>query len=314
MGIQAALPNFVDIDQLDFFWSAITVGRPYPIFSVLPHGRYSIDEILWRNCIIDANVTKLPDTTALYNSPAFDALDMTEKGWVNYSLGMVFTKLVAAKLFSMPWLFHYKWFARHGLVTTLPGGSTPDFVGFDPTGPHYHSLEAKGRNSGFSQKVMAMAKAQAAQAFSVNGQPCGLHIGALLYRLGANRLAMAMADPEPEGVPIELNDRQETWSEYYRVAWGLVKLDDEGRRALEAMLGISVELDPGARPFIEQLMQPDNKKWEQARDGLIDWSARSDGSLHGSSDEGGLRTFRDGIRIGYKPPPIFIRMRLDSGE
>jgi hypothetical protein len=137
----------------------------------------------------------------LYNSAAFNALDMTEKGWVNFSLGMLFTKLFADKLLDMPWLFHFKWFQGHNSVGTLPGKSTPDFIGLDTTGPHYHALEAKGRSGGFSSTTMKKAKNQALQAISVNRSPCVMHIGSMLYRVGSNELAMAMHDPRPEGEP-----------------------------------------------------------------------------------------------------------------
>lgn len=299
--LQASLPSSVSVDQIDLYWSAVTVGRPN-LISVLAHGSYSIAELMWRSAIVDANITKLPSMAGLHNSPAFDALDMTEKGWINFSLGMLFTKLCADKLLGMPWLFHFKWFQSLNPVGTLPGGSTPDFIGLDPSGPHYHSLEAKGRNAGYSSSAMAWAKAQALQAVSVNGQRCGMHIGALLYRIGGNRLAMAMEDPEPEGPPRMIEDTQRTWSEYYRVAWGLVTLSDDQKRSLKDLLGVTIELDLGARPFIEELMVPDNEAWRRARDGLIQWSAGASPAERVAPDDAGRRTFRDGIRIVYQRP------------
>jgi hypothetical protein len=50
----------------------------------LAHGSYSLAEFTWRCGIIDANIEKMSGVTGLYNSAAFNALDMTEKGWVNF--------------------------------------------------------------------------------------------------------------------------------------------------------------------------------------------------------------------------------------
>lgn len=243
----------------------------------------------------------IPSVAALHNSPAFDALDATEKGWINYLLGMLFTKLAAAKMLDMPWLLHFKWFQALYPTTSLPGGSTPDFVGFNPLTQQFNVLEAKGRSSGYSNTVIDAAKAQAAQAVTLNGQPAHMHIGALLYREYGERLAMAMADPEPEGPPREIADTRETWAQYYRVPLGLVRSTKSERRDLQDQFGFTVDLDEKARPLIEQFFESEVSDWRSARDALLEWSANREKHSDTEVAETDSRTFGDGIKIGFSP-------------
>jgi hypothetical protein len=106
--ILATLPSTVSVDANDLYWSAVTVGRPN-VLSPRPW------KLLPRRVHLALRYHRRQHRenergNGLYNSAAFNALDMTEKGWVNFSLGMLFTKLFADKLLDMPWLFHFKWF------------------------------------------------------------------------------------------------------------------------------------------------------------------------------------------------------------
>lgn len=316
--VQVRLPASMSVDELDLHWSAMTVGRPN-LTAVLSHGQFSVSELVWRRGMVDANIRMTPSVAGLHNSPAFEALDMTEKGWVNFSLGMLFTKLCAAKHLDMPWLFHFKWFRTQVPVAMAPGGSTPDFIGLNPLTLQHHVLEAKGRNAGFSAATLRQAKIQTWQPIAVNGQPCGMHIGALLYRLAGSRLAMAIVDPEPEGPDIwQAADVQATWAEYYQVAWGLADLGPQHKGEGEVPFGIAVDFDPGARPFIERLVRPDpGDGWKKARDGLVAWSARRLRPDEQGVSEGdaGRRTYGDGIRLSYserRRAEIPEKVRRDS--
>ena len=145
--LAGTLPNSFAITEADLFWAALTVGRPRPTrHAAWLQGQRFIDEAMWRIGMVRANLDLGGVMTGLYHSPAFNALDPTEKGWVNFSFGMIFAKICASQFLDIPWLMHFKWFQTHNLVTMLPGGSTPDFIGVSAASGQHHVVEAKGRN------------------------------------------------------------------------------------------------------------------------------------------------------------------------
>ena len=103
-------PALTQVSEIQFTWdelirAAVTVGRRNWT-DVLQHGTYSVLEMLWRVAIVRANLVEEPDGR-LSQSTAFIGLDPSEKGAVTYFLGLVFTKLIADKLFGVPWLLHF---------------------------------------------------------------------------------------------------------------------------------------------------------------------------------------------------------------
>ena len=97
----------------------------------------------------------------LRRTDAFKSLDPTEKGAVNYFLGMVFCKLFAAELLDTPWLLHLDVFRAQLDPRTLQGRSRPDLVGKHSSSGAWHAFECKGRASVPSQPEKNKAKAQA---------------------------------------------------------------------------------------------------------------------------------------------------------
>ncbi len=297
--IKKSMPLAITVNEAELFWAAITVGRPC-LQDVLAHGQYSLYEILGRWGMIRANLTLEPTSSSLHNSEAFKALDPTEKAWVNFSLGMVFTKIFAEKVLGMPWLMHFKWFAGAHSVKVRRGKSTPDFIGLDPATGEYHVLEAKGRNSGFAQTVLDGAKEQANRVVNIDNKACKLHIGALLYRKKRQRLAFAWADPVPdEQTPIELQETRETWRDYYRVVWGLYLLGSPEREWLAEMTGWYVDLDPVAAKIIGEFMSGNTRDWKGLRKRLMNWAANPERAQRETMPQSGRDwiTFRDGIRL-----------------
>ncbi len=304
-GFQSPMPKVIQVDTIDLFWGAITVGRPN-IQTVLSHGKHSISEMLFRWNMMKANLVMVPTVSGLSNSSAFNALDPTEKAWVNYSLGMIFTKLCAQKVLKTAWLMHFAWFAKQYNVRMQGSGSTPDFMGLCPYSGRYHVLEAKGRNAGYSASILKGAKEQACQPISVNGVACDLHIGAMLYRLSGQQLAFAWVDPKPEGEDrMETNDTHQTWIQYYKVAWDLFQLEEPQRLAIKQLTGFEVSFDEYALDYIRVLMNEDGgKDWKAARDGLISWSAERFGGDERKVFDvvSGRRSFSDGVVLKYEPP------------
>ena len=240
------------------------------------------------------------------HSPAFDALDPTEKGWINFQLGMIFTKIFAAKYLNVPWLMHFKWYAGSNPLWQQPGGSTPDFVGQNPSTGEYHVLEAKGRVGGFSTKTLEEAKEQSRQPVTVFGQAPATRVGALLYRSGKTNLAFACKDPEEDDRPlIELEESAETWRQYYRLVWDLNNLDDEKRLAIKRLTGVSVKLvDPVASHVGRIMLGKNDDDWQPSVDAIKAWSADRDEAVIRKlkDDPSSRRVFSDGIELSYSAP------------
>jgi hypothetical protein len=159
---------------------------------------------------------------------AAKALDPTEKGAVNYFLGMAFCKLFAEKILGTPWLLHLDiWRAK--LDAVLKGRSRPDLIGLDATTGRWHAFECKGRISPPGATVKQLAKGQAARVVSVGGVPCCLHVGAITY-FRKDVLHFYWCDPEPaQGNFIEVPFDPDAWRHYYGPALAL--LEDAGERA-----------------------------------------------------------------------------------
>lgn len=62
-------------------------------------------EIIYRSSICHANLRSNP-SRRLEKSGAYIALDRSEKSAVSYFNGLTIAKLVASRLFGVPWLMH----------------------------------------------------------------------------------------------------------------------------------------------------------------------------------------------------------------
>ncbi|MEL1249093.1 hypothetical protein [Aurantiacibacter gilvus] len=298
------LPSTFVVDELDLLWAALTVGRPNRQ-TVYAHGQYSIDEAMFRQAMVRANLRLDWPGSYLMHSPSFAALDPTEKGWVNFSLGMIFAKIFAAKFLGVPWLIHFKWYAQNSPVWMPSGGSTPDFVGPNPSTGEYHVIEAKGRVGGFSTKVIEVAKNQARQPIRIAGVSPTTRIGTLLFRFGKTKLALACEDPDEDERPaIELKETLQTWQQYYRLAWELHNLDENERSAFKTLTGISLKIVRPMADHIQRLMSADPKQdWQLIVKEIKRWAA-SDGTfimrkMTGESPD--RRIFADGLELTYTP-------------
>lgn len=254
--------------------------------------------------MIIANLDFSDSSGGLRHSSAFNALDPTEKGWVNFSLGMVFAKICAARFLNVPWLMHFKWFKMLNDVAMLPGGSTPDFIGLSPSNGQHHVIEAKGRNSGYSKAVMAKAKTQASQPVSVNGSTCSLHIGTLLYREANGSISMAIEDPESDDQQgFELCETRETWAAYYQTVWGLSQMTEAQKEAFRSLTGLTVGINDVVKDEIAALMGADDaQSAQEALNRLKKWSASEPDSVLRRMRRPERWDFADGITLAYAPP------------
>lgn len=209
----------------DILWSAITVGRP-PTYHVFQHENPSIYEAIFRISLVRMALEQRGvRRQRLWMTDAFKHLDPTEKGAVNYFLGMTFCKLFSSKMLGTPWLLHLDIFKNQLNAQTLKGRSRPDFIGLQNDTQEWHAFESKGRSSAMSAEDKKKAKAQANRLVSVDGQSCSLHIASATY-FKNNKLHFYWRDPEPEVSQkfkdIRIVDADKGWRVYYEAVQQLI--------------------------------------------------------------------------------------------
>jgi len=193
--------------------AAVTVGRRNWA-DVLKFGTYSVLEALWRLAMIRANLVETP-AGRLRQSDAFRALDRSEKGAVSFFLGLVLTKLVAEKLFGVPWLLHLDVY-RQQLAPRFLLPERPDFVGMDAFGL-WTVVESKGRCRGLPNSLLNQAKRQTQSIGSILGQVPALWLAvATDFSGGGLRARLRDPDePEPTAVDLDLSPEHHMRA-YYR--------------------------------------------------------------------------------------------------
>jgi hypothetical protein len=250
----------------DLLWAAITVGRPNRHF-VFQHGTASAYEALFRLSLIRMTLEQ-GWRGRLKRTAAARTLDPTEKGAVNYFLGLTLCKLFADDLLDAPWMLHLDVF-RPDLDVQLASRSRPDLVGQRLSGD-WLALECKGRISPPDNAVKMRAKQQATRVVSVGGVPPTLHIGGIAY-FKNDVLRFYWCDPEPDPEirnPIRVRPTSETWRHYYRPALELIQANPNyfERMREEPILmpvdeaDIAIGIVP---PVLERLAEG---RWEEARE------------------------------------------------
>jgi hypothetical protein len=189
-------PTFLMKGQIAFSWSelcraAITVGRRN-WRDVFKHGTYSALEIMWRFAMVRANLVE-SDDGFLRKSTAFTALDRSEKGTVSFFFGMCFSKLIAEKLFAVPWLLHLDVY-KDDLNPEFATKNRPDFVGMDATG-NWLIMEAKGRTGQIPKDLLRKAKRQTQSLRKINGILPSLRVVVGSY-FSSGALKLRVRDPE----------------------------------------------------------------------------------------------------------------------
>lgn len=207
----------LQITSAKLCWAALTVGKPNK-FALKAFGDYSKSEALFRWNMVKSAI----DLQAGTNSELFNSMDPTEKGWINFNLGMIFLKICAQDVLKVPWLIHLNWMEENHDLTSLMGNTSPDFVGYSHSTARWGVFEAKGRNGRLDRKLLASAKKQAKHLIKVDGEMCDQQVGGMLYRLKGGKLAYAWEDPAPDGEGgYELKTCRQTWREYYQPAFEL---------------------------------------------------------------------------------------------
>lgn len=226
----------------DLLWAAVTVGRPNRQY-VFRHGRASMYEALFRWSLVRMSLEQTaPTATRLRRTAAARTLDPSEKGAVNYFLGLTICKLFSAKLLNAPWLLHLDVF-RPYLNPVLTGRSRPDLLGRMRNGD-WVALECKGRVSAPNASDKNKAKQQAQRLINVNGA-VPLQIGGISYfKNEVLRFFWRDPEPDPERVkrPIEIRHEASDLRYHYAPILDLIRPhQDEFERMLREPVLMPVE-------------------------------------------------------------------------
>jgi hypothetical protein len=119
----ASLPNGqlrLGVTWDDVLWAAITVGRP-DVFHVFRHGNASAYEAIFRWSMVRMALHQRgAHGQKLVRTDLFKQMDPTEKGAVNYFIGLLTCKLFASRLLDAPWTLHLDVFRQCGHLTPPP--------------------------------------------------------------------------------------------------------------------------------------------------------------------------------------------------
>jgi hypothetical protein len=249
----------------DLLWAAITVGRPNRFF-VFRYGVASQYEALFRISAVRMSLEQIsPGARRLRRTQAAKSLDPSEKGAVNYFLGLTLCKLFADARLNAPWLLHLDVF-RPQLNPVLSGRSRPDLVGQTIAGA-WVGLESKGRVSPPSSDAKDKAKQQAARLMSVNGAPVQFRIGAFAF-FKDDVLRFYWRDPSPDEKdvrnPIRLQfPEDDFWRRYYQPILELTG-PDRARLALSDNAPLHIEpADLSVRVLPEVMKLLLVEKWKE---------------------------------------------------
>ena len=145
-----------------------------------------------------------PADSSTYNlvrSRAFDRLESTELGQVDYAIGSMLTRAFTCFKMDFPYLLHLSWLKNTGQITFTPGNkSRPDYVAFDANS-NVAIVEAKGRKDSGSWNAVKKDLAKKLQVGSVT-QVAVRHpvfqVGCAALIPPKGPVELYAVDPEPE--------------------------------------------------------------------------------------------------------------------
>lgn len=288
----------------DLLWAAITVGRPSRHF-VFRNGTASLYEALFRASALRMTLEQIsPVARRLRRTAAAKSLDPSEKGAVNYFLGLTLCKLFAEMKLDAPWLLHLDVFRNRLNPRLLSGRSRPDLIG-RTTGGEWVALESKGRVSPPTADAKAKAKEQAERVVSIRGTPVAYRIGGFAY-FKDDVLRFFWRDPQPDGVEpphaIRLDITEEDiWKAYYQPILAIVGTDHAAMIERENVPIPIKEADIKIRVLSEVMRFLRLEKWKDAghwcmehQDQLAQGEVHSDG-VQIIAGESWTKTFEESL-------------------
>jgi hypothetical protein len=174
-------------------WAAITVGKRNWSY-VWKHGSYSMIEAIFRTSMIFACFKEQHGTNNIIKSAVYKDSDPSEKSAISYFRGIMLSKILANRLFNVPWLMHldvYKSKIMHHIINN----SRPDLIGLNMR-RDWFIFEAKGRSNNFSVDTLDKAKDQTRQLRTIGGQLPVMRAAVQSYFSTNNLLRVRIADPD----------------------------------------------------------------------------------------------------------------------
>jgi hypothetical protein len=282
--------NSLNVTWDDLLWAAMTVGRPNRQY-VFRHGSASWYEALFRLSLVRMSLEQAgPAGRRLRRTQAARTLDPSEKGAVNYFLGLAVAKLFADKCLNAPWLLHLDVF-RPQLNVELAGRSRPDLVGETTVGG-WIALECKGRISRPSENAKQKAKEQAERIVAIDGVVPIVNAGCVTF-FKRDVLQFFWRDPTPDPSrikhPIDLEVPEESWRNYYGPILALFSGTDVARpeRRGEIVTARDERLDVTVSIAADVLRLLEAEQWSEARIAAAEAAAKH--------EDPSLRA--DGVRV-----------------
>lgn len=283
----------------DLFWAAITVGRPNRYY-IFRHGEASFYEMIFRASLLRMALTSSAGARRFFRTPLFKSLDPSEKGAINYFLGLTMCKLYAEKQLGVPWLLHLDVFRDLNPVLRTSARSRPDMVG-RRADDNWVAFESKGRVAQPDSKTKTKAKEQSRRVVRVLGRRVTGHYAGISY-FNNDTLNLFVQDPPPleegDANGINIKGTDDTFFETYYAPFIEFLRSSDSRKAVvpetlspDIRSAYSAEMDVhiGMRSDIFALAS--NKRW----DALIKVCSEDNGVLKHS----GFHS--DGIYINCGP-------------
>ncbi|HOU68928.1 MAG: hypothetical protein M0P12_04805 [Paludibacteraceae bacterium] len=201
----------LEVSWPELVHAAISYGKSSDFFDDLPHPKLVLFEFLHKtymlySCLVEEN-------NYLIKSDLYSDMDITEKNYTSYFLGMTMSKLVADRLFNVPVLCHFS--KSKDEFEKKKGKSSPDLIGKDNDG-NWVVVEAKGTSGNYKVTVLKKAKNQVKIITKINGKTPMLSFGSESYF--SSKLKIKMMDPHPNPNSIELQfDESFLKKKYYSI-------------------------------------------------------------------------------------------------
>lgn len=137
-----------------------------------------------------------PRARRLRRTEAAKALDPTEKGAVNYFIGMIVCKLFIARLLDAPWALHLDLY-REEVNAVVSGRSRPDLIAQVHGTSDWIAIEAKGRATPPDRRTKRNAKLQAERLEAVHNTIPICQVGCVTFYRN-DVVNFWWIDPEPK--------------------------------------------------------------------------------------------------------------------
>ena len=201
----------IDITTLDLMRASLTVGYPLTLST------------FWDNLAIYMyKFLRLPGLFWLFTTDNGDLrirdfvyqLTQSDKNVLSYDLGMILTKVAAEKELYIPWLRHADELITNKVALLGKTKKRGDLIGKDKFND-WHVIEAKGRLTNPSRKVIDNAKKQSQNIKSVNGTSPKTTSASINY-LFKTPVEIVIIDPPNENAEREINfEESNFFVEYY---------------------------------------------------------------------------------------------------